>query len=279
MRVVVYTPTRRAGGLDVNLASLIRQGGDFNLTWIVGDTRDRNDTHLHITDTCQEHGVTYCWFQCPSDRPSLCRSYNEATEWARELDADLLVSMQDYLWAPPDGVQRFVDLAKLYPAALLTGACSISSDPTAAEIADPVDPFTIFIHPYDGHRPREIGWEDVRLAEGIRRYVHKGPYVGIDVEWWEANWAAIPRTLLYDTRLAFDESYDRAVGHENQAYAISAYELGYNRVMDPGNHAISLPHRSYFPAETAELEKLRQSNMRYHRDRIEKAGYVPPLVA
>ena len=256
----------RYGGWDVTLASLEAQTTQ-EFTWIIGDSLPR---HLDdMPDPKPGFDVWRVYSGALTDKPmSLCAAYNRAIQEARRVDADLLVSLQDYTWIPPNGVERFQYLSTLYPDSLLTGLCSHSKDPFPWEVTRPQGPFTVFNQPYDGHKPRETGWHDVRENEAKRRYGHDGPiYTGIDVEWWEANWAAIPRQLLHDERLVFNEEYDRAVGHENQDYALHAEALGYHRVLDTSNHAVAMPHRDYFPHEATELERLRHSNMVFHQGR------------
>ena len=261
--IAVFTPTRRFGGLDVNRASLLQQAGGHEILWLIGDDlAGRRRLEGDVSDL-----VRVEQFDTARDGFSLCWAYNQALQKARDAGASMLISMQDYIWAPEDGVDRFVRLAERYPSSLLTGACSHSQDPYPREVKDPEGLETIFNEPYDGHQPQDIGWEDVRIGEGHRRYIHNGPYEEVDVGWWEANWAAIPERALYNLGLRFDEGYDRGIGHENQAFALKAASLGYGRVMDPANHAISLPHRDYFPQEWEELEQLRRENHRWHEQR------------
>ena len=263
MRTAVFTLTRRYGGLDVTASRL--QGHD--ITWIVGDMLDRRQTMLRRASDI-EHLVF--------DAPKACAGYNQALNLARKMDVDLLLLLCDYTWIPPDGIGRFQQLTDQYPGSLLTGLCSHSTDPPRSEIANPRGLWTIFGTPYDGHKPEHIGWEDVREGEALRRYGHKGPhYRDVDCEWWEANWAAIPKAILDDHRLVFDEAYDRGLGNENTRFAMDARNLGYNIVLDTGNHAIELPHREYFPQEWEELTKVREEQERWHQDRCrEQFGAV-----
>jgi hypothetical protein len=259
--IAVFTPTTRYGGLDVNRASLLAQNHD-SLVWIVGDDlypqRDAVRFGGPIRTVHFDTGANKRANNAPS---SLATAYRRGIEIARELDVDLLVSMQDYLWIPPDGLSRFERMAEQFPTALLTGLCSLSDDPGVEAVTDPEGPYTIFAEPYDGHKPQRIGWRDCRLE---RWPVGVKANAGSPI-WWETNWAAIPRKILYDTRLNFDDAYDRGYAYENQDYASRAMRLGYGVWIDTGNHAIGLPHTHYFPAETEHLRSI--SNREWHESR------------
>jgi hypothetical protein len=250
MRTVVFTLTRRYGGLDVTFSRLRYQGID----WLIGDRLNRQEY--------AKSGVEFF------HAPKASAGYNEALRRVREGGYDLMLLLCDYTWIPTGGIQRFQEMAASYPSSILTGLCSHSIDPDPSYVVDPKGLWSIFAEPYDGHQPQEIGWKDVRQWEARRRYKHDGPiYRNVDIEWAELNWAAIPKLVLEDERMVFDEAYDRAFGHENQDFALRGQALGYDVVMDAGNHAIELPHRSYFPEEWAELEELRRDNHRWHEIR------------
>jgi hypothetical protein len=117
--------------------------------------------------------------------------------------------------------------------------------------------YTIFKEPYV-NRPQKLSWLDVRYnSDSTYRYNASNP-----VE-WETNWACIPRTALYDERLKFDETFDKAVAYENQDYAYQAEKLGYRILIDYYNDTISLPHKRYFAAEWEEEKPLTDVNRAY----------------
>ncbi len=258
MKTAVLTVTMRPGGLDLTRACLLRQNHP-DLIWLIGDdlypTREAVKYAGPLRALHFDTGENKRANNAPS---SLAAAYRRGIEIAREMDVDLLVSLQDYIWIPPDGIRRFEMMAEEFPTCLLTGLCSHSEDPPASEVVDACGDFTIWAQPHDGRKPGHIRWRDCRLE--------KWP-VGVwanakDPIWWELNWAAIPRPILHDSRLNFDESYDRGFGYENQDYAIRACKLGYGVWIDTGNHAISLPHRDYFREEQKRLRGL--SNREWH---------------
>lgn len=259
MTVAVFTPTCRPGGIDVNREGLLRQRRT-DLLWIVGDdlyseriiasTPELPVLHFDTAQNKRANGA-------PS---SLAAAYRHGIEVARDYGADLLISMQDYLWIPDDGIARFEQMAREFPTSLLTGLCSLSNDPYADTVVDPDGGYTIFAEPFSGQKPIDIGWPDCRLEVWEPDTVAKA-----DVIWWEANWAAIPRAPLHDKRLNFDVAYDQGHYYENQDYAMRAAALGYDVWIDTGNHAIGLPHKAYFPEQQRVLES--QNNREWHETR------------
>lgn len=258
MTIAVFTPTCRPG-YDVSLNSLQRQNRD-DLIWLVGDDLYPQRVIPDIPELRVLHFDTGENKRAGNDPSSLAGAYHKAVELARRYDADLLISMQDYLWIPDDGITRFVDMADEFPTSLLTGLCSLSSDPGPETVADPEGMASIFAQPFDGTKPTEIAWEDCRLEKWAPDTIAKA-----DALWWETNWAAIPRKILHDPRLNFDLAYNRGYAYENQDYAIRAQQLGYDVWIDTGNHAIGLPHTAYFPAETERLRKI--NNRMWHEER------------
>lgn len=240
MNVAVFTPTCRFGGLDVNYSGLCRQSGDHKITWLVADELLEKRAHLYE----EVNGFSFTEVEIIAFREpktgyrNLAASYNAAVRRARELGVDLFVSMQDYLWIPDDGVDRFAKLGEKYPNDIYTGLCSHSADPTAAEIDEQEGLWSIFRYPYM-NRPMTIGWEDCRnIGTGV------APLYPVA---WEANWAAIGKDCLYDEECYWDEAYDVGVAYENQDFAERATGCGHNIWIDFDNHSLALPHRAYFP--------------------------------
>lgn len=256
MTVAVFTPTCRPG-LDVAVRSLERQNRD-DLLWIVGDDLYQERDAGHATAIATVHFDTAV--NRHNQPSSLAFAYRRAIDIARDHGADLFVSMQDYVWIPDDGVARFERMAREFPTSLLTGLCSLSNDPYPREVLNPTDLYGIFAEPFDGRQPTDIRWVDCRLEVFPDNAVSKASAI-----WWETNWAAIPRNILHDKRLNFNEEYCRGHGYENQDYALRAEALGYDVWIDTANHAIGLPHEQYFPADADRLVGI--NNREWHEAR------------
>lgn len=253
-KVLLFTPTYRPG-FDVSIASVDRQTLEPDI-WYIGDSYFLRDENFHMFLKNLFEPQIEVWI---SDRQEpiehnvreLCRAYNFAAELAIEQECDLLISMQDYIWIPEDGIQKFVDLHEKHPNFLLTGLTDISSDPYPVRIKDQKNSYTIFDKPYS-ERPKLIAWEDSR---DVDIYVMSdAPVLPILAQHWEANWAAVPVKALKEG-LRWDEDYDEGIAYENMDFAQRAVERGYGVLMDRTNRSISLPHKRYWPKEEELIEK------------------------
>lgn len=246
--IAVYTPTCRPG-IDVAVASLARQTVD-DLVWIIGDELLEHraclfDCDPHLGGVSPVTTLTFNPRKLTGRTYSLDASHNHALKLAREMDADLLVSMVDYTWIAPDGIERFRAMAERHPRSLLTGIAHTSEDPARDQIIEPDGAYSIFAEPYTS-RPERIGWEDIRLD---RHRPGAPAEQRIEPIRWEFNWAAIPRAILHDERLQFDERYDDFHSCDNIDFAARAGVLGYDWWIDYENVAIRLPRRTYWPSE------------------------------
>jgi GT2 family glycosyltransferase len=216
-----------------------------------------------LADKFQEIGIEYISFKMSKktgDERNLAASYNQALRFAREMDCDGFVSLQDYIWIPEDGIQRFIDASeKIDDPHILTGICHITEDPTPDKVVDVENYFSIFAEPYD-EEPTTIKWEDVRKVNNEKFTADPEALLSTSPVEWEANWAYIPREALHDTRLRYDEDFDRYVAYENQDYAYRALELGYFTMIDTHNIAKSLPHKAYWPEQEAHEGPLTEFN-------------------
>jgi hypothetical protein len=259
VKIVVFTPTRQYGGLDVTYSALKRQEGvDLSdLLWVVGDELYKERAGIlktHAADLLTLHFDTTVY---RDEEPGLVRTYvhayQDALRLARDLSADMFVSLQDYIIPPVDGLARFIAMNENpeYGGALFTGLMSHAGDPTADEVHDLEGKWTIFAEPYES-TPTTISWADVR---------HKGPGIHqADACWWECNWGAVGRTALHDARINYDLSYDMGIAYENSDFAMQAQQLGYRVYMDCDNHALGLPHRAYWPHQEKEDVEINLAN-------------------
>src|SRR3989304_5545999 len=250
--IAVFTPTRRFGGLDLTISSLARQTYE-DFTWLVQD--ELLGTRLGVYDMATiRHGISVDFLMTPK-RPekyrNLAAAYNQAAQRAIEIGANYLVSLQDYIWVPHDGLEMFLEVHDVVPKALVTGLTSHSEKPTKDDIANIKGAYTIFKEPLTS-KPEGISWHDVRELdlypeENIKTIKCKPDH-------WEANWASIDMEVIRDG-LRWDEDYDIGVAYENMDFAFRAFKAGATCVLDKRNHAISLPHRTYFEGEEEEIKE------------------------
>lgn len=258
--IVVATPTMQFGGLDVAFASVSRQTVAKDIIWLIADEKLKLRKHIYseLHDLGRIRAVVP--FRVPTREGyprNLTSSYNEALTIARDLDADFFVSMQDYIWIPPDGVERFASLGNSEPNALLTGLCSIADNPTPEAVVDPEGLLTIFSEPYTAEPNHSWWWSDFEVR-GAGREIPS--LVEIDPQQWELNWAAIGSKILA-TDAFFDPEYDLGIGYDHQDFAATCRrDHGSKIILDTGNQAIGLPHKAFFPEVTEANGKLTEVN-------------------
>lgn len=269
MKCSIFTPTQRYG-IDISAFSIARQKTDAEIQWIVCDElfAERSNVFQQVVKpivNCEtKHFYTS---KKEGNVRNLARAYNLAMDYARDWGADLFISMQDYIYVPEDGVQKFVEMYEKVEVkndfkAIYSGICSISADPKDDLLHDREAMFSIFKEPYD-KRPEEIEWMDVRYRIDPSADYH---YCPTAVE-FETNWAAIPASALYDEELSFDEEFDKAVAFENQDFAYRASSKGYGMLLDMDNQVLSLPHKRYFSEEWEFEKPLTKVNQKIVQDR------------
>lgn len=111
MSVAVFTPTYRPGGLDVLTSSLSRQTyRDF--TWIVVD--ELYHSRAGLWDSISEglsNDVVNITMPPKTKHRNLCEAYNAAAKLVLiDGSFDLFISLQDYIYVPPGGIERFVNI-------------------------------------------------------------------------------------------------------------------------------------------------------------------------
>lgn len=195
------------------------------------------------------------------NKRNLCAVYNIAADYVVNEGIDMLISLQDYIYLPEDGLQRFIDAEHEFGPNLYTGVTHISRDPFPNKVVKPEGSYTIFSEPYYD-KPKHLSWTDVRVSD---IYVGLEDILEVETGHWEANWAAISRYIL-EQGVRWDENYDKGIAYENMDFAQQAKQkLNSKVILDKKNIAISLPHKDYFEGEREEIEKF--SNRKYYEDK------------
>jgi hypothetical protein len=258
-KVVLFYPTHHKGGLDVFEADIHRQTVKPDVIF-AADEYERDASWLSISKTLNIpiFPINPSWN--PGYKRNLAAAYNLAAHWTLENELDLFVSLQDYIWIPPYGIERFVGIHEQNPNALITGITHISNDPPPEDIVDIESSYTIFEHPYYD-KPKDIGWRDVRL-ESIYSFDSEHDIFPAMPEHWEANWAAVP-VSMFEKGCKWDEEYDKGIAYENIDFAKQCQKTtGCEVLIDVRNEAISLPHKKYWEHEEEEIEQY--SNRWFH---------------
>ncbi len=252
-KVAVFVPTHRVGGLDVLKASLDRQTVKPDVV-IVSD-RWADNRRLYWLQLAEDHNIQLLHPDPikPGNKRDLCREYNRAARLSVTLEADLFISLQDYIWIPGNGIERFVKTHEENPNNLITGITHISKDPGLPKSLRGNESFwyTIFETPFVD-KPKKIDWFDVRsemYATAVDDIVEAEP------GHWEANWAAVP-VDKFRQGIFWDEEYDKGIAYENMDFAQQCVQKTQCRILiDRRNEAVSLPHKKYFQGEEEEIIK------------------------
>lgn len=130
---------------------------------------------------------------------NLNKAYNDCLDRAR---GELLVFLQDFIWIPDNGLQKFWEMYQKHPNALIAG----------------------------------VGHKAERGLEGISERDLRMDGSGERVKYteWELNWAACPKKIMP----RFNEEMDRWYGGENQYVAKKAMHLGAECLIDRTNVCI-----------------------------------------
>jgi hypothetical protein len=248
-KIAVCVPTYRPGGIDIIGASLNRQTVKPDLVFIADTLHRDKSWALELIDFKKIWYIN--WIIKPENKRNLCASYNIAARQSLKEQCDLFISLQDYIYLPRNGIERFVKIHEANPNDLITGLTHISKDPEVDKIKDLEGSYTIFEQPFFD-KPKEISWTDVRSEMyNVENY----DILNVPADHWEANWAATP-VDKFRQGIFWDEDYDAGIAYENIKFARECVEKTNCRVLlDLRNEAISLPHKEYWPEEKEEILK------------------------
>ena len=233
--VSVITVTSRPGSIDVTWDALRGQTWqDFE--WVLCDElhdRRHEEVAAFVDDGRLRH--------VPAPRRddglwTLNRSHNEALRHCR---GELVVSLQDYIWVEPDGLERF--WAAHRDAAGRAFVCGVTATYALPAPVDRLDgEVTIFAEPCTG-APTEL----LRVDES--RYRFPPGLSAVTPFGWELNWAAAPLDALLDVG-GFAEDHDRDFySYDNVTVAVIADRLGYRFLVDRDAVCRALDHGGIFP--------------------------------
>lgn len=286
MKVLVFTPTCRVGGLDITFNALCSQKLDYSkydVTWMIVDDlyNQRKDDVILLDnkhDFAKKYGEQLCFFfrdnigkkfdivHMPSPKKdagihkNLASCYNVGLNYARENNYSIFISLQDYIYMKPTILKKLIN-STLLSNSLVTGICDHSRVMSKNRICfKDYSNFSIFRYPSLDSRLSGVSWSDVRRRD-------RSNIDFIDPMEWEINLASIPEAIINDSKVNFDSYYDGGFAYENQDYAMQAQMQGYDICIDESVTALSAPHRNYF-SEEAEFEKeLTIENMQKHKEK------------
>jgi len=251
-KIAVFVPTTHYGGVDVLEASISRQSVKPDLIIVADEIKKRDNAEFWL-NVFWDFPLNLLHTNLkPGNKRNLCLAYNEAARVSLEENCDLLISLQDFIWIPERGIERFVKIHESNPNDLITGITHISKDPEPDKIFNKKDYYSIFSKSFF-EKPKEISWHDVRKTEIYKNF--DGDFFAINPIHWEANWAAVP-VSKFKQGIFWDEEFDVGIAYENQDFAVNCVKnTNCEVLLDIRNEAISLPHKQYFPGEEEEIIK------------------------
>jgi len=286
VKVLVFTPTCRVGGIDISFNALCSQKIDYekyDVTWlIVDDLYDQRKDDISLlrnkSDFAKKYGEQYYFFfrddidrkfnivHMPSPikgngiHKNLASCYQAGLSYARDNGFSIFISLQDYIDMKPNTISTLINTT-LETNALVTGICDHSKIAHKSRICfKDYSNFSIFKYPSMDSRLNGVSWSDVRRRDRLGLGF-------VDPIEWEINLASIPEEILNNSNINFDSYYDGGFAYENQDYAMQAQSHGYSICINESIKALSAPHRSYF-SEEAEFEKeLTIENMQKHKEK------------
>lgn len=206
MKISVITPSIRPDGLEVVAAALSKQSFQ-DWEWVVcGPYKVK----LKAMDLWQKYGTEDSGFVL---RPLTDPEKKEGDMWTlnqvhnkmlKHSKGELIVTWQDWIWAPEDALEKFWFWHEYYKGkALVTGVGDQYGE---------VD---------ENGKPTIKVWNDPRKGGSQTN----GSHYEIFPQDWEANFAMFPRQAAYDVG-GWDEGLDRWYGMDNVSFVQRVDALG-----------------------------------------------------
>ncbi len=191
-KITVICVTNRKGALKILQDDLSRQTfRDFNVV-VADELYGKRDVEDNLK-RWKKHFVPRP--KNPGDVWNLNKAYNDCLDAA---DGELLVFLQDFIWIPANGLEKFWDMYLLSPNQLTSGV---------------------------GHKAR-VGLKGISEIDSRVFYPEQGS--------WELNWAACPRAIMP----RFNEAMDEFYGGENLYIQRAAKKAGHYVFVDNQNVCI-----------------------------------------
>lgn len=210
MKISVVTPTIRPDGLGVVFKSLQKQSFK-KFEWLVGSPQP----WLLTSNYFKDKNFKTRWI--PDDFTggfwSLNRIYNKMF---KEAKGEIIVSLQDWIHIPPDGLERFLGAFKEVGEAIISG------------VGDQYERLNEF------GKPEVKIWSDPRKNDNGLYECYPN-----DAEW---NWCAFPKKFIFEVG-GMDEGLDfLGVGGDQLQVGERWDSMGKKFYLDQNNESFTLRH-------------------------------------
>ena len=155
---------------------------------------------------------------------------NALNEGIKHSNGELIVLLQDFIWVPDDGIEKFWKRYEQEPKGLCTGISHQYKEPSSLWAEHEVPP-----------KPSgEKSFSDPRVNPGS----YSGFYVTQPVI-YESNWASMPKKAWEDVG-GFDTEFDKGWGYDNCNFAERCQMAGYHVFLDTDNEVFCYSHINLF---------------------------------
>lgn len=203
MQVSVLTPTIRPEGLAIVRAALKKQSFR-NFEWLIGSPFDPKISEAKWVN---DDFKLYYW--------TLNRIYNKLIE---ESQGELIVSLQDNIYIPPDGLEKFWIAHEKYPDAIISGV---------GDQYESIDKF---------------GRPSIKIWSDPRKTLKNGSFYEIFPNDAEFNWCVFPRKAAFAVG-GFDENLDiLGFGGDQLQFCARLDAVGYKFYIDQTNESFTIRH-------------------------------------
>ena len=267
-KVTILSPTKRWGGIDILLHSLKRQTfQDFQCILLDEHYDARYDEIVQYFDK-EWPGIYGDKFIHIKPLPKKSHQYwnlDQALNHGLCLaGGEIIVFWQDYIWAPADGLEKFVKRIEQMGDCLISGVGHKACEPSwAVDLQGKISIFTDYSTPNRceiSERDKHWGWDK---PEGIYYQdprVRGGGFTPTNPIEWESNYAATTKKVC-EAIGGFDEDFDAGWGFDNVNFAERAQAAGYEIWLDEQNIHVGFTHELLFHEEKAKQEAPKNVNM------------------
>lgn len=203
-KITVVTPSIRKEGLEIVRKSLVKQGFT-EWEWLIGS---KFDPEIPEATWVKDNFKGGFW--------TLNRIYNKMFKKAK---GELIVSWQDNIWIPTDGLEKFwAAYEETGKEALITG------------VGDQYE------------RVNEFGKPEVKVWSDPRKTTKHGSFYEVEFNDIEYNWGALPRRLIFEVGGADEQLDFLGLGAEIFSIGDRLNDLGMKFFIDQSNESYSIKH-------------------------------------